>query len=243
VSGGPFFITTRLRWPRQQPGNVNVDYSIRLSDYLVCAPGSVVQSAAISNAPSGTGEISISSLSVGGGLITALLTGGVPGRSYTFKLDVTLNTSQVLEFIIQLFVSSAIGIGIQQLAPSEGFSTPVTWTGPTEVIPVQEGLVGTGTGQSTALLLPAYVNEITSAPPGTAFILNPNIGSGASFGVGTQAVQNDDPANPAVIYPPLGAYIIAGGTVLAVNTPFVLGPAGLRQSFSTEDAAVQWFVG
>lgn len=97
--------------------------------------------------------------------------------------------------------------------------------------PVAAGLVGTGTTQTTALPLTAEVNIISGAPGATGFIL--------ASGVGTIAVQNEDPANIASIYPPVGAQING----LAVNQIYQIAVGAPRVSFSTNVPASQWWAG
>jgi len=85
---------------------------------------------------------------------------------------------------------------------------------------IAEGLTGAGTNQSTALLLNADFNVVTSCPAGAGFKYN------ASFK--QQVVLNNDPSHVASVYPPAGAKINGQ----AVNAPFVMGMNGARVTFT-----------
>ncbi len=98
---------------------------------------------------------------------------------------------------------------------------------------IQNKLVGVGINQNSALLLSAQTNVISSAPPGTGFRL-PIIKKN-----GTIIVQNDDPINVALIYPPALASIAD----LAIDEPFILGSLGARLNFSTQNSTIRWYVG
>lgn len=97
--------------------------------------------------------------------------------------------------------------------------------------PVAAGLIGTGTGQTTALPISALVNILASCPSPTGFIL--------AAGVGTIAAQNQDAFNPGIIYPPVGAIINA----LAINQAYSIAVGAPRVSFSTDAPASQWWAG
>ena len=114
---------------------------------------------------------------------------------------------------------------------------------PIEAGTVASGLVGTGSGWVTALLLPAQTNITASVPSGTGFRL-PAVLPG-NVTQGTVTLQNNDPANAAPVYPPVGTSgrIGFGGTTLASGTPFLVGANGGRISFSTNAPAQYWAAG
>ena len=127
-----------------------------------------------------------------------------------------------------LTIQSGVGC-VNAVYPAFGFAS----VNDNPLLSVATGLIGVGTNQATALPLPAYTNVISSVPTGTGFILPGGIGSG------TIIVQDYDQTHDAPIYPPVGAQI---GTQ-SVNTPFIVGRAGGRISFSTNASLSQWYGG
>ena len=109
---------------------------------------------------------------------------------------------------------------------------------------VASGLVGTGNSQATAMPLPAQTNIITSAPSGIAGFSLP-LQLPGSLSEGTVYVQNNDPADPAPIYPPPGTsgQISFGGTVLASGTPFMVAANGGKIGFATCSPSTLWTAG
>jgi hypothetical protein len=186
-------------------------------------------SGTVAVAPAGSGELVVSAFTYGDGVLTVSVNSGQPSRVYTYDFVVTCLNGAVYTWTVQQATLKALPTDMPQVAPIAGFGTPMTWTtaGPMEL--VATGLVGQGTSQASALLLPAYTNVIASCPPPTGFLLN------AFIGEGTQVVQNQDPANNAPVYPGIGGQIAQAGTVLAVNTPFLVSSAGGQISFTTSN--------
>ena len=101
-------------------------------------------------------------------------------------------------------------------------------------VPIGPGSIATGiVGGATPTPLTANTNIISSAPPGTGFILS------GTTATGNVIIQNDDATNNALIYPPAGAQINALGT----NAPFSMGSLGSRITFSTNSPTTQWWAG
>ena len=80
--------------------------------------------------------------------------------------------------------------------PYNGTAAGIAALGPA----IANGLVATGTGQGTALLLTAGVNVVTSCASPTAVILP----GGAAVTIGLMLVVNDDVANNLTMFPPVG---------------------------------------
>ncbi len=87
-------------------------------------------------------------------------------------------------------------------------------------------LVATGTSQATAAALPNTINVVTSTPAGAGVILPAG---------GQCVVENKDPANPLLVYPPAGAAIGSGAT----NAPAQIVPGGTAVFSSIN--ATQWY--
>jgi hypothetical protein len=87
-------------------------------------------------------------------------------------------------------------------------------------------LMAAGTSQATAAALPNTINVVTSTPSGAGVILPAG---------GQCVVENKDPANALLVYPPAGAAIGSGAT----NAPAQIVPGGTAV-FSALNAT-QWF--
>jgi hypothetical protein len=117
--------TVFLQWPIAEP-NENLDYSIDISAALAASSDGLTQ-VAVSAAPSGTGELTVQSVNVVLGVITAWLSGGVPGRTYQVRIDALTNQGRVFEMVVILPIDAQYAIPPIPLPPSSGFSNPVVW--------------------------------------------------------------------------------------------------------------------
>jgi len=87
-------------------------------------------------------------------------------------------------------------------------------------------LMAAGTSQATAAALPNTINVVTSTPSGAGVILPAG---------GQCVVENKDPANALLVYPPAGAAIGSGAT----NAPAQIVPGGTAVFSSIN--ATQWY--
>ena len=240
-----------LWWPEALPRS-NLDYVLEATqrsdlDYSREAGEGYddpIATAALSLNPNGAGEMQALDLSVLRRSVVVQLSGGQPGRVYLALAVVTGISGRVWPYLVRIRLGLGGALPWEVPPPTvAGFGTPLIWT-PEAVVfgapfaTVATGLLGTGTDQATATPLLAFTNEIASAPGGGGFIL-PAVGVVS----GTFVVQNDDPVNAVLIYPPVGAQIRTAGTTLAVNAPFVLGSTGARISFSTNSPSTLWVAG
>jgi hypothetical protein len=153
----------------------------------------------------------------------------LPSGMVTFPQGFATNIAAItIMGTAALTIQSGVGC-VNAVYPAFGFTNPAE----NPLTSVAINLIGTGTGQTTALLLPAFTNIIATATPPTGFILNGALGSA------NIVVQDDDPTNSAPIWPPVGAQINALGT----NVAFDVGSGGQRITFSTNSAATQWYAG
>ena len=81
-------------------------------------------------APSGTGELTISALVCGSGVVTFKAAGGQPGRTYSLMLSATRSDGVVRGYLLNLRVDPVLAADQAQAVPSAGFGTALTWTGP-----------------------------------------------------------------------------------------------------------------
>ena len=221
-----------LQWPVAQPSDT-LDYGLDMSSVVTPETDTIIQVVA-SVQPSGSGELTITQLYVIGNVVVIWLSGGVATRTYQIQLDITTVNARSYSLVAYLPVSSELAVPPVPLPPVAGFGTTTTWTSGGVVVGpfslVQTGLVGTGTNQATALLLPALTNVVSSAPSGTGFVLPTSLLSG------TIIVQDEDVLHAALVYPPVGAQI----NTLGINAPFSV-TSGSRVSFTTQVSAVQWW--
>ena len=82
----------------------------------------------MSAAPSGTGELVISALGYGAGIVTFTAAGGQPTRCYTLLLCATRSDGMISEYLLKLRVDPVLMTDQAQVAPSAGFGTPVLWS-------------------------------------------------------------------------------------------------------------------
>ncbi len=120
-------LAQQLRWPVAEPG-ASLDYSLDLTAPLADIADTIV-SASVAVSPSGAGEMAVLGLTVTGALLTAILAGGVPGRNYKIKVDVTTGGGDVFEYYVGLLVDQSVATMMPPLAPpNPGFGTAVTWS-------------------------------------------------------------------------------------------------------------------
>ena len=121
-------ITGTLAWPTKEPGST-LDYALDLSDLPTTE---TVTAASASIMPSGAGELTVQSLSLIVSDLVVWLTGGVAGRYYRIKIDVTTvdrsNVTRVYEWLVGLTVDPELAPAIPTIPPSPGFGPPVTWS-------------------------------------------------------------------------------------------------------------------
>jgi hypothetical protein len=220
-----------LQWPMAGPDEV-LDYSLDVTAQLADV-GDTIAYATISVSPSGTGELAVGALNVLGNVITAWLSGGVAGRNYLVRIEITTNAARTFQWMIGLLMDPELAGYPLAVPPSLGFGPLTTWNSEAIVTPpftlVAGNLVATGTNQATAYPIAALTDVFVSVPSGTAAILPANLISGTIKVI--NASSSDLP-----IFPPLGAQINTSG----VNVPVIVSPSQLI-SFVTQLPASQWY--
>lgn len=226
-------------WPAALT-SANLDYLAPIPCPVGTSRGLVVARASLCISPSGDGELAVLDLRANAQEVVAQLTGGAPGRVYRSLIIVTYDDAQVQPFIVSMRVALG-GVLPWEVPPPPvaAYGTPIVWTPEavvfgTPLLSVLSGLIATGTDVSTALLLRAWTNLVSSAPPGTSVLLPVD-----GIVSGTVVVQNDDPVNNLAVRPPPGAQI----NRLAVDAPFYVSAMGGRISFSTNDPTTLWGAG
>jgi hypothetical protein len=189
-------------------------------------PTEEIQSVSASIAPSGSGEMTATAISIFGQTLSLTLQGGQPRRVYVVQFVVTMTSGAVYQLTVNIGVRAVLPTDQPQIPPVPGFGTAITWsTG--GVVNVASGLVATGTNQATALPLPALTSIFSEVPAGAGGIL-------VATSNGNLVVVNTT-ASLLAIYPNVGAQINA----LGVDQPFYVNP-GARIVFSTQDYTTQW---
>lgn len=115
-----------LRWPVKAPG-ATLDYSLNLAAPLADI-ADVIVSASVAVSPSGSGELAIGGLACAGAVLTATLSGGVPGRNYSVRFDVQTAGGDDLEYTLGLLIDPSLAAFPLPTPPGAGFGTAVTWT-------------------------------------------------------------------------------------------------------------------
>ena len=82
----------------------------------------------MSAAPSGTGELVISALGYGAGIVTFTAAAGQPTRNYTLLLTATRSDEMISEYLLKLRVGFVLVTDQAQAAPSAGFGAVLTWS-------------------------------------------------------------------------------------------------------------------
>jgi hypothetical protein len=112
-----------LRWPTKDPGSTRT-YALDVSDDIV---NTIIQSVSASVMPSGVEEMAVNAMSVSGDTIELSLTGGVAGRSYLVKIDVTPFGTFPVEYICWIYIDRTLAawpVGNPDLLD---FGAPATW--------------------------------------------------------------------------------------------------------------------
>jgi hypothetical protein len=212
-----------LQWPVGQVGDVEVDYSIDTTAAIQDVLG-FITSVSVSAAPSGSGEITLNSVTVSGDVITVYTTGGAPGRAYTFQIDVGLSDGTTFAIPVSLFIASSLGLGVSDAAPSEGFGPEVTWMSSNNVAsPALE----TGLVLSTVPCQVANIQANTTDVPGWVVLLDATAvpASGAMTPLRFWQVAANTTLNPPSFVPPIQT---VNGGALAFTTnasPFTMTPS------------------
>ena len=103
-----------------------LDYYLDMS--AVLAPtGDQISSAQVSCAPSGTGELTISTVSVDGDVVRMDLTGGVFGRVYRVRVDVGTLQGRSYSWLAILPIAMLGAVYAQPVAPNPQFGDAVSW--------------------------------------------------------------------------------------------------------------------
>ena len=88
----------------------------------------VLSSLSLTAAPSGTGELTISTLAFAAGIVTFTAAAGQPTRCYTLLLTATRSDGLVSDYVFKVHVDPVLITDQAQAAPSTGFGTANSWT-------------------------------------------------------------------------------------------------------------------
>lgn len=102
-----------------------VDVSTR--SFTVVRPPSIVTLITVAAAPSGSGELALSDLTVDRNVATVKVSGGVAGRVYSLKAIATGTDSHITESIWFLPMAVTLMTDPPTLAPSAGYGVAVEW--------------------------------------------------------------------------------------------------------------------
>lgn len=111
-------------WARKLPLETLV-WSETVTPYVVSTE--LITSVAASVAPNGTGELTISAISVAGQTISLTLTGGQPTRIYTIQMIVVMTDGNIYQLTANIKVDPALETDQPQTVPIEGFGPATVW--------------------------------------------------------------------------------------------------------------------
>jgi hypothetical protein len=89
----------------------------------------LVTGLSMSAAPSGLGELVISTLGYGAGIVTFTAAGGQPTQCYTLLLSVVRTDSMASEYLLKIRVDPVLIADQPQAAPTPEFGMPISWFG------------------------------------------------------------------------------------------------------------------
>lgn len=89
---------------------------------------SYISSVTLAVAPSGTGEMQVSGLTVFNSDFSYVASGGQPGRDYTIKTVFVTLDGQIFEFVFTQEITPIFDTDQPQAIPSSGFGTPIAWS-------------------------------------------------------------------------------------------------------------------
>lgn len=144
-----------------------LSYTLDISANIVLGTD-ILSTVSAQIAPSGTGEMTATALTVVDDLLTLTVTGGQPTRIHTIRFTAVTTGGRTYQFIVKQMVAATLPTDQAPAAPSEGFGTAVTWTN----TPITAaGLVATL--PANAVLRAIYIQNTT----GNAITGGLNIGS------------------------------------------------------------------
>lgn len=117
-----------LQWPMAEPASA-LDYYLDVSAVLL-DPTDTLQMVSIAVAPSGAGQLSVTTVGVTGSVISLWLSGGVAGRAYVIAVTATTAGGRTFEWLVGLRIDSATATFPLTAPPSAGFGAAATWTHP-----------------------------------------------------------------------------------------------------------------
>lgn len=115
-------------WPVLEAPSEYADFTFDATS-LITVNGVVdpITSLSFAVKPSGAGEVVASRLVPIGSLITVWLTGGVPGRIYTYQLIITTQSGRILPVLIGQTADPTLAQCPIPPPPAPGFGTPLIW--------------------------------------------------------------------------------------------------------------------
>jgi hypothetical protein len=119
-----------LKWPEKQTLDA-LDYACDMTGDLVS--GETITDIAVSVKPSGTDELNVQSVALQGNVIVVWLTGGVGGRGYLVRIDVTTSAERVFDVLAVLPMSRILMPFPVPEPTSQDFSEPITYHEPVAV--------------------------------------------------------------------------------------------------------------
>jgi|ERR1700733_11435398 len=116
-----------LRWRPPKGPDADLDYTYDTTEDLEGLNDSIA-SVSASIKPSGSGELSIVSLTFVQPYITVYLAGGVAGRDYLIRITaLTASGTRTFEWLFKLLIDPTLATWPLVAPPSTGFGSATTW--------------------------------------------------------------------------------------------------------------------
>jgi hypothetical protein len=114
-------------WPLGEPHEL-LDYSADVTALLTDMGSDTLVSVTLRIRPSGAGECQVQSLQVVGSIITAMLSGGPPGREYECEFVCATASGRTMEFLVLRPIDRRLAHGRGAgRAPNTNFGSATKW--------------------------------------------------------------------------------------------------------------------
>jgi hypothetical protein len=113
-----------LTWPTAEPDD-SLDYSLDVTAAIEDATDAITVATAMV-APSGTGEVVASNITVANNVISLYLTGGVAGRTYMVNLTATTAANRVFQWYVYLPIDPRLAAVPVPPPPSPGYGPVIS---------------------------------------------------------------------------------------------------------------------
>lgn len=113
-------------WPSKLPGSV-VLRGTALTNVLTNEQIAELSAISVVASPSGSGELSLNTISIGAGSVWVGISGGQPTRVYQIMFTATISDGSIVQWIVKQGITLYQPWNKPQIAPVPGFGDPLVW--------------------------------------------------------------------------------------------------------------------